>query len=265
MGNDFDLDDLMELSPPERAKALASLKGRTVAEQAEALISAASEDSRLPLLSALLDAGVPPNAANEEGETALFRATGNGNVKVVHRLLLAGADPNLVALDGMTPKKIASGKLKKLFAEAAAGQLKSPRELVDDAKVVKQVQRAIAGLLRSAAALRGHTIYVAAVDEEELKLQSEEGFKKLVDEEGVEVEEREALRHDPTRFGLSAPYESKPIKDPLDTEVLAAKRAQDNRTHDDLVAELLLANKALYASKLTLSEDFTVIAPGHAY
>lgn len=242
---------------------VARILKRSAKEQARALIEAASEDSTLDLVSALLEAGVPPDVRGDEGETALMRAAGNGNVKVAHRLFAAGADPDLKAEDGRTARKIAGSKVKKLFTTTAAGAAPAPRDLVDNAKVVKRAKAAIGGLLANAAALKGQTVYVASLDEEDLKVNSEEAFAKTAAK--ARGKARDELRFDPSRFGFRVPLSSKPLKAQLDTSVLETKRKNDNRTEGDLVAALIVANKAVFASTIALTKDFKVIDPGHAY
>lgn len=252
---------------PKPAEVARILK-RSPSEQARALISAASEDSTLDMLSALLEAGVPADVRGAEGETALMRAAGNGNVKVAHRLVLAGADPDLKAEDGRTARKIASSSVKKLFVAAPAGAKRasaapSPRDLVDDAKVVRRAGVAIASLLAHAAKLEGQTVYVVSLDVEDLKVNSEEAFTKVAAK--TRGKARDQMRFAPSRFGFRVPLVSKPLKGKLDTAPLAIKRKNDNRTEGDLVGELIVANKSLFSSKISLTHDFKVIDPGHGY
>jgi hypothetical protein len=234
---------------------VAKIMKQSATEQARALISAASENSYLPKLSALLEAGVPANAKDNKGETALFRSAGNGTLKIAARLLEAGADPDLVAVDGLSPRKIAGGSMKKLFAQATTGGGASLRATVDDAKAVRRAKEVIGGILAIAAKLKGHSIYVASLDVEDVKLNSEQA--------AAEVDEED--RFDPSGFEFAVPLSSKHFKGELETSVLKPKKGLDQRSEDDLVCALVLANKALFASKVKLTKDFKVIAPGHGY
>lgn len=233
-------------------------------KQAQSLIDAAAENSGLAKLDKLLAAGVPADAKNEEGETALFRSAGNNTLKIAARLLAAGANPDLVAIDGMTPRKIAGGAMKKLFAAAStAGGAPSLRATVSDDVVIKRARVVIAALLAKAKELKGHTIYCASLDEEDVKVASRESFAEMKAARDVTAKQR----LDPSTFAFAAPYPSRGWKGDLETKCLAPKKKQgpDGRTEDDLVCELVAANRAVLATKLALADDFQVIAPGHAY
>jgi len=55
----------------------------------------------------LVDSHTRVNAANAEGQTALYRFARRGDVKMVQKLLAAGADPNAVTTEGTTVAGIA--------------------------------------------------------------------------------------------------------------------------------------------------------------
>lgn len=153
--------------------------------------------------------------------------------------------------------------MKKLFVATVDGKAAAPRDLVDDAKVIKRAGVVIASLLAHAAKLEGHTVYVVSLDVEDLKVNSEEAFAKAAAKSRGKA--RDEMRFDPSRFAFRVPLASKAVKGKLDTSALAAKRKDDNRTAGDLVGALVVANRALFAAKVTLTKDFKVIDPGHGY
>ncbi|KAI0031295.1 ankyrin, partial [Vararia minispora EC-137] len=54
----------------------------------------AARDGNLDLLSAAVDAGLPPNLTNAQGNTLLMLAAYAGHATIVQMLLAKGADPN---------------------------------------------------------------------------------------------------------------------------------------------------------------------------
>ncbi len=235
--------------------SIAEIKQLSATEQASALIAAASEDKHLPALEVLLEAGVPANAKNDDGETALFRSAGNGTLKIAARLLAAGADPDLVAVDGLPPRKIAGTAMKALFAQHTSTGSASLRATIDDAKVIKRAKQVIGGMLAISGELKGHTIYVASLDEEDVKLNSEQVAASCADED----------RFDPSCFEFAAPLSLKHFTGELNSDGLKPSAGNAQLTEDELVAALVLANKAIFGAKIALSTDFKVIAPGHGY
>jgi len=76
--------------------ALDRSRALTTDEQGQTLLMAAiSRGASLPILGALLDAGVDINAQGAEGNTALTLAIGEYTAEVLRFLLDRGADPNL--------------------------------------------------------------------------------------------------------------------------------------------------------------------------
>ena len=74
------------------------------------LLGAATFTANPAVIVALLDAGADPNARTEDGTTPLLgAATFAANAAVISALLDAGADPNARTEDGETPLHLAAG------------------------------------------------------------------------------------------------------------------------------------------------------------
>ena len=74
----------------------------------ESSLIEAVQDDNIDVLSFLLDINTSPDAADDNGQTALLFGSFNGKCKAVGLLLKASANPNLHRNDGVTPLLIAS-------------------------------------------------------------------------------------------------------------------------------------------------------------
>ena len=80
----------------------------------------ADEDTPLPIIQALLDAGADPNAADNRGRTPLFRAVhGTGHIPLVEALLNAGANPAVQNTDLETTLHVACFRGRLDIVESA--------------------------------------------------------------------------------------------------------------------------------------------------
>ncbi len=91
---------LLPLQGQERRQR--SEKGNQM-ERRELELIAAAEMADVSRVRTLLEQGVSPNVANEDGVTGLNVAASKGCVECLRLLLDAGADVNSANIDGMTP------------------------------------------------------------------------------------------------------------------------------------------------------------------
>jgi len=63
----------------------------------------AAREGKTELLSQALDAGLPPNLTNDQGNTLLMLAAYSGHAELVQILLNKGADPNRINDRGQSP------------------------------------------------------------------------------------------------------------------------------------------------------------------
>ncbi|MCY4027553.1 MAG: ankyrin repeat domain-containing protein [Acidobacteria bacterium] len=89
--------------------AIVLLAAVVAASAADRRLADAVEDRDFSAARALLEAGVPVDAAQPDGTTALHWAVRHGARDVAARLLRAGADPNATNRYGVTPLALAAG------------------------------------------------------------------------------------------------------------------------------------------------------------
>jgi len=119
----------------DRWKAALEAKGRipyrpmVLAANADGLILAAAR-GRLPFVRTILSTGIPVDATNEVGHTALMAAARNGQLEVMQFLLQSGADARRHNNDGFTPLHCAVGAPADWPADAARKQAECVRLLL---------------------------------------------------------------------------------------------------------------------------------------
>lgn len=85
------------------AAALLAIASLVAVDVSAAWLVDAIRDGNRTTALALLDDGADPNAASDDGTTALHWAVANGDAELVARLVAAGADPNVANVYGATP------------------------------------------------------------------------------------------------------------------------------------------------------------------
>jgi ankyrin repeat protein len=85
---------------PEAAQQLLKLRGYEFDEKS---FFAAAQARDLQAINMFLDAGINPNAQNNDGRTVLIAAAARGDLEVVNVLLARGVDPN-VKTSAATPR-----------------------------------------------------------------------------------------------------------------------------------------------------------------
>ncbi|EJD02236.1 ankyrin [Fomitiporia mediterranea MF3/22] len=94
------------------------------------------------LLSAYLDAGLPPNLTNEKGNTLIMLAAYNGHASTVRVLHIKGADPNRLNDRGQSPLAGAIFKneeeVVRTLAELGADPRAGTPNAIDTAKIFRK-------------------------------------------------------------------------------------------------------------------------------
>ena len=86
-------------APPEAAQQLLKLRGYDFDEKS---FFAAAQARDLQAINMFFDAGINPNAQNNDGRTVLISAAAHGDLDVVNLLLARGVDPNVKDKRGYT-------------------------------------------------------------------------------------------------------------------------------------------------------------------
>ncbi len=254
------------------------LENSDIEDQAEVLVSLASEDKNLEAVKTLLDSGISVDLLHN-GQSALQRATGNKNLKMVYLLLHYGADPNQKGEYG-TALQLA----KEIYYEPAylgmmeaflKGQPKSPFDFIDKDKVKKKLITWAICLENFGKDHKDQTFYVLAIDGGKLKANSEEAFQstlKTYQEQFPNYNQQEkihSLKFSPGDFSFHQ-IETEIEGSPEDYKVnidfsFMEPLENDNRTEKDLLLEGLLTNKQVYTREINITNDFKIIVNGHSY
>lgn len=191
------------------------LENSNIEDQAEVLVSLASEDENLEGVKILLDSGISVNLLYK-GQTALQKATSNRNLKMVYLLLSFGADPNIKGEYGSAlelAKEVYYDPTYLGMMEAfLKGQAKSPFDFIAKDKVKKKLTTWAICLENFGKDHKDQTFYVLAFDGGKLKANSEESFKKVIERyredwsESHKIKTRESLTDDELEF-ITEQYE----------------------------------------------------------
>ena len=90
------------------ANACAEGRGDSTSPSGTTALYSAVANEDMAVATALLDAGVDPEARRADGDTAMMSAARRGNKDLVCLLMERGADPRTLAFDGSTPMAMAA-------------------------------------------------------------------------------------------------------------------------------------------------------------
>ena len=106
---------------PEAAQQLLKLRGYEFDEKS---FFAAAQARDVLAINMFFDAGINPNAQNNDGRTVLISAAARGDLEVVNALLARGADPNVKDKRGYTAL---SHALEAMYEEVVDALLNHPQ------------------------------------------------------------------------------------------------------------------------------------------
>lgn len=246
-------------------------------DQAQVLVGFASEDTYLEKMKVLLETGIAVDLVFKN-QTALQRATGNGNLKMVHLLLMYGADPNKNGEYGTAleaAKKIHYDRTyQQMMTAFMNGEKPSPFDFINKDEVISQLKTMLHSLKNFGKNNKNHTFYVVAIDDGQLKANSEEKFTATLKKYQEKYPNKyylenaiKSLKFNPGDFSFHIETES---LDDLNTSVnldltFLEKQENENRTKKDLLFEGLIKNKEIFTCEMNTTDDFEIISERHTY
>lgn len=247
--------------------------------QSEVLLYFASEDTYLEEMKILLETGIAVDLVLNN-QTALQRATGNRNLKMVHLLLMHGADPNKNGEYGTAfdeAKKIHYDlKYQQMMTAFMNGETPSLFDFINKNEIISQLKTMLHSLKNFGKNNKNHTFYVVAMDDFQLKANSEEEFAATLKEYQSRLPQKyhlenaiKSLKFNPGDFSFHIEKQTESLDD-LNTFVnldltFLEKQENENRTEKDLLFEGLIKNKEIFTCEMNTTDDFEIISKRHTY